>query len=150
MFAVMTTYADVAQLISRIVLGVILIAHGWDKFQITGLEGVTGFFDSLGIPAAAAAAPAVAIVEIIGGILLIIGAFTRVTGIVLTLLMLGAAAFAHLAQGIFVTNGGWELVGAIGAGTLLLAGLGAGRYSVDAYLPQRGQEAPAEKQLQNA
>ncbi|QGU03691.1 DoxX family protein [Corynebacterium comes] len=146
----MTTYANVAQLISRLVLGVILIAHGWDKFQITGLEGVTGFFDSLGIPAAAAAAPAVALVEIIGGILIIIGAFTRITGIVLTLLMLGAAVFAHIAQGIFVANGGWELVGAIGAGTLLLAGLGAGRYSVDAFLPQRRQDAPAEKQLQNA
>lgn len=146
----MTTYTNVAQLISRIVLGIILIAHGWDKFQITGLEGIAGFFDSIGIPAAAAAAPAVAFVEIVGGILIILGTFTRVTGIVITLLMLGAAIFAHLAQGIFVANGGWELVGAIGAGTLLLAGLGAGRYSVDAFLPQRSRQTPAEQELVNA
>lgn len=148
----MSTTKEAALLIARILLGVILIAHGWDKFQITGLEGITGFFDSIGIPAAAVAAPVVAFLEVIGGILIIIGAFTRITGIVITLIMLGAAIFAHIAQGIFVSNGGWELVGAIGAGTLILAAVGAGRWSVDAFLPW-GNEKPgaeAEKQLQNA
>jgi putative oxidoreductase len=148
----MSTTKEAALLIARIVLGVILIAHGWDKFQITGLEGIAGFFDSIGVPAAAVAAPVVAFLEVVGGILIIIGAFTRITGIVMTLLMLGAAIFAHLAQGIFVSNGGWELVGAIGAGTLILAAVGAGRYSVDAFLPWGTGKtgAEAEKQLQNA
>lgn len=148
----MSTTREAALLIARIVLGVILIAHGWDKFQITGLEGITGFFDSIGIPAAAVAAPVVAFLEVIGGILLIIGAFTRITGIVMTLIMLGAAIFAHISQGIFVSNGGWELVGAIGAGTLILAAVGAGRWSVDAFLPGSTENsgADAEKQLQNA
>lgn len=148
----MSTTKEAALLIARILLGVILIAHGWDKFQITGLEGITGFFDSIGIPAAAVAAPVVAFLEVIGGILIIIGAFTRITGIVIALIMLGAAIFAHIAQGIFVSNGGWELVGAIGAGTLILAAVGAGRWSVDAFLPWGNEKSGADagKQLQNA
>ncbi len=129
----MTTFHNIALLISRLLLGVILIAHGWDKFQ-GGIDGTSGFFDSLGIPAAALAAPLVAGIEILGGILLILGAFTRVTGIVVALVMLGAAIFAHLGQGIFVSEGGWELVGAIGAGTLALAAAGAGAYSIDTLL----------------
>ncbi|RSZ64337.1 DoxX family protein [Corynebacterium hylobatis] len=148
----MSTTKEAALLIARVILGVILIAHGWDKFQITGLEGITGFFDSIGVPAAAVAAPLVAFLEVVGGILILIGAFTRITGIVITLIMLGAAIFAHIAQGIFVSNGGWELVGAIGAGTLILAAVGAGRWSVDAFLPWGTDKASAdtEKQLQNA
>lgn len=134
----MSTIKESALLLSRILLGVILIAHGWDKFQITGLEGVSGYFDSLGIPAAAVAAPAVALIEIIGGALLILGLFTPIVSIIITVVMVGAALFAHLSNGIFVTNGGWELVGAIAAGTLALAALGAGRYSMDALLDARG------------
>lgn len=147
----MTTSKNVAQFISRLILGVILIAHGWDKFQLTGLEGITGFFDSIGVPAAAVAAPVVATIEILGGIMLIIGAFTHITGIVLALVMLGAAIFAHIPNGIFVGDGGWELVGAIGAGVLVFAAVGAGRYSIDALIAQRNKKAPTqqEPQLQN-
>ncbi len=146
----MTTFNNIAQLISRLILGVILIAHGWDKFGITGLEGITGFFDSIGVPAAGFAAPVVAIVEILGGVLLILGLFTRITGIVVALLMLGAAVFAHMGAGIFVANGGWELVGAIGAGFLAFAAVGAGRYSLDAVIAQRNTQPQAERELQNA
>lgn len=49
--------------------------------------------------------------------------------------MLVAALLVHLPMGVFIDNGGWELVGALGAGALLLAAVGAGRYSVDRVLP---------------
>lgn len=127
----MSTIKEVGSVIARVLLGVILIAHGWDKFAITGLEGITAFFDSVGVPAAGVAAPVVAVVEIVAGVLLILGLFTRVVGVVSALLMLGAALFAHVSAGIYVANGGWELVGAIGAGTLLLAVNGAGTWSLD-------------------
>ncbi|QGU06377.1 Putative oxidoreductase CatD [Corynebacterium occultum] len=133
----MSNIKEIALLLSRVLLGVILIAHGWDKFQITGLEGISGYFDSIGIPAASVAAPVVALIEIIGGALLILGLFTPIVGIVITLVMAGAAIFAHLPYGIFVGNGGWELVGAISAGTIALAALGAGRYSMDTLISAR-------------
>ncbi|AGF71465.1 DoxX family protein [Corynebacterium halotolerans] len=144
----MTVFNDIAKLIVRIILGVILIAHGWDKFGITGLEGITGFFDSIGVPAAGLAAPVVAVVEILGGVLLILGAATRITGVVVALLMLGAALFAHMGAGIFVANGGWELVGAIGAGFLALAAAGAGRYSVDALIARRREQPQTAREPQ--
>lgn len=128
----MSTFKEISFLLARIILGVILIAHGWDKFQITGIEGVTGYFASLGIPAAGAAAVLAALIEIIGGVLIILGLFTRVTGAVVAVQMLMAALFAHVSSGIYVANNGWELVGAIGAGALLLIAAGAGAWSLDA------------------
>lgn len=141
----MSPFSSATQLIARLVLGVILIAHGWDKFHITGLEGITSYFDSIGVPAAGLAAPVTATVEIVGGVLLILGLFTRVAGIVVTLLMLGAAIFAHVGNGIYAADGGWELVAAIGAGALLLAGVGAGSWSLDSLLARRrtASTAPA-------
>lgn len=133
----MSTTREIAFLIARILLGVILIAHGWDKFAITGLEGVTGFFDSLGIPAAGIAAPVAAVVELLGGILIILGVFTRIVAAFVGIDMLFAALFAHVSSGIFVTNNGWELTGAIGAGALLLIAVGAGAWSIDGVLAKR-------------
>lgn len=133
----MSTTREIAFLIARILLGVILIAHGWDKFAITGLEGVTGFFDSLGIPAAGIAAIAAAVVELLGGILIILEVFTRIVAAFVAIDMLFAALFAHVSSGIFVTNNGWELTGAIGAGALLLIAVGAGAWSIDEVLAKR-------------
>jgi putative oxidoreductase len=45
--------------------------------------------------------------------------------------MLAAALIAHIPQGLFIDAGGWELVGALGAGALALAAVGAGRFSLD-------------------
>lgn len=133
----MSTTKQIAFLLARIILGVILIAHGWDKFAITGLEGVSGFFESLGIPAPGFAAPLAALIEILGGVAIILGAFTRIAAAVIALDMLFAALFAHISSGIFVSNNGWELTGAIGAGALLLIAAGAGKWSVDSLLPKR-------------
>lgn len=130
----MSTIKKVAFVLARILLGTIVIAHGWDKFAITGLEGISGYFASLGIPAAGFAAVVAALVEIIGGILIIAGAFTRITAAVVFVDMLLAALLAHIANGVFVMNNGWELTGAIGAGALLLVAAGAGAWSVDAAL----------------
>ena len=45
--------------------------------------------------------------------------------------MLGAFVLVHLGLEPLVTENGWELVGAIGVGALLLGVLGAGRASLD-------------------
>lgn len=133
----MSTIKEVALVVSRVLLGIILIAHGWDKFQITGIEGVTGYFDSLGIPAAGIAAPIVGGIELIGGVLIVLGLFTRVVAAIIALLMLGAAVFAHAGFGIYVANGGWELVAAIGAGMLAFFAVGAGPWSIDAIIARK-------------
>lgn len=122
-------------LVARIVLGAVLIAHGWQKLHEWGISGTADSFAATGVPAASLAAVVAAVIEFGGGILLIAGLFTRVVGALVALNMIGAGIFAdHFTTGIFVSEGGWELVGVIAAATLLLASVGAGAISLDRLL----------------
>ncbi|MGW3369448.1 DoxX family protein, partial [Streptosporangium canum] len=122
---------DLAALIARIVLGVVFIAHGWQKLSGGGVDAAAAGFTSMGIPMARVAATFAIFVELIGGILLILGLLTPLVGLLLAVDMLGAFIFAHMRKGVFVSEGGFELVGALGAAALLLAAGGAGRISLD-------------------
>ena len=134
---------DIAVVVGRVLIGVVLIAHGWQKFFHTGIGGTAAGFAKIGIPLPTVAAGYAAAVEMVGGALLLLGAFTAVVGVLVTLDMLGAAMFVHIpkGQGIFVGTNGWELVGVIAAGALILAAFGAGRFSVDGFLAARHGEA---------
>ena len=122
---------DAALLIARVVVGVVLIAHGWQKVVTNGLGSTAEGFAEMGIPLPAVSAAYAAVIELVGGALLVVGAATAVVGILVVLDMLGALVLVHIGNGVFVSQGGWELVGLIGAAALVLAAVGAGRYSVD-------------------
>ena len=99
---------EIGALILRITLGAIFFIHGVVKFQ-GGIENIVGWFESLGLPGATAYG--VALLEIIGGILLIIGLATRLVAALFALLMIGATVKVKLAIG-FLGNGqmaGYEL-----------------------------------------
>jgi len=132
------TAPDLGLLVARVVLGVIFAAHGYQKLVTFGLSGVIESFRGMGVPAPEVAAPVVALVELVGGIALIAGAFTGIVGLLLAIDMLVAAFIAHVPQGLFIDAGGWELVGALGAGALALAAVGAGRFSLDGLLRGKG------------
>ncbi|MFF3442498.1 DoxX family protein [Streptosporangium sp. NPDC002721] len=127
-------------LLARIALGVIFLVHGAQKFM-NGLGQTAGFFESTGIPLAAVVAPAVAVLEVVGGIALILGAALPVFGVLLALNMLGAIAFVHLANGFSVGEGGYEFVLALAAGTLAVAFSGGGALAVDTLWQRRRQPA---------
>ncbi|SNR40759.1 DoxX family protein [Blastococcus mobilis] len=133
---------DIALLLARVVTGVVLIAHGWQKLVTNGVAGTAEGFEAMGVPAAPVAAAIAIVIELLGGVLLVAGAATAVVGVLVALMMLGAALFVHVGAGIFATAGGWELVGAIGAAALALAATGAGRFSVDGAL-ERGRRVLA-------
>jgi putative oxidoreductase len=122
---------DAALLVARLLLGVVLIAHGSQKVFSWGIAGTAQAFAGMGVPLAPVSAVYAAVVELVGGALLLVGAATAVVGVLVVLDMLGAALLVHGANGVMVTNGGWELVGVIAAAALVLAAVGAGRYSVD-------------------
>ena len=122
---------DAALLVARLLLGVVLVAHGWQKVVTNGLAGTAEAFAGMGIPLAPVSAAFAGTVELVGGLLLIAGAATALVGVLVVLDMLGAALLVHIGGGVFVTDGGWELVGVIGALALVLAAVGAGRFSVD-------------------
>ncbi|MEW4368724.1 DoxX family protein [Paenibacillus kandeliae] len=94
--------------IMRVVLGILFLAHGISKFQMT-MAGVSGWFQSVGIPGFLAYI--VSPIELVGGILLIIGLFTRYVSILLIFVLLGAIFTVKLSVGL-MGNGqmaGYEL-----------------------------------------
>lgn len=124
-------------LVARLILGVVLVAHGWQKFTEWGLAGTTASFQEMGVPAPPASALIAAIVELGGGVLLLLGLFTTVAGFLVALNMLGAVLFVHAPHGVFVAGNGWELVAVIGLASLVLALVGPGRISLDALIAGR-------------
>ncbi|MET4637843.1 DoxX family protein [Mycetocola sp. 2940] len=115
----------------RVVVGIIFVLHGAQKTFEQTFPGVQGFFESLGIPLAAVAAPAVSLLELVGGVLLIVGAFTRIIAALLTINMIVAIATFHAALGFFVDAGGYEFVLLLAAAAIAIALIGPGTFSVD-------------------
>lgn len=122
---------DLALAIIRIVVGFAFFMHGWQKMFTMGIGGVTGFFGSLGIPAAGLMATIVTLVELLGGLALIIGLGTRIAGALLAVDMLTAMLTVHIANGFFVSDGGIELVLILLAAVVAFVIAGAGRWSLD-------------------
>lgn len=125
-------YSGYAALFLRLAIGIIFIAHGWQKFSF-GIPAIAGFFESIGLPGFMAGL--VASVELAGGILLILGLFTRYAALLLSAVMVVAIVKVKLAVGLIApqTAGmpGMELDLAILAGNLALVVLGAQKLSID-------------------
>lgn len=95
----------------------------------------------MGVPLPTVSAVFAAVVELVGGLALLAGAATVVAGLLVVLDMLGAFVLVHIGNGVFVADGGFELVGVIAAAALLLVAAGPGRYSVDHALTGRRRTA---------
>ncbi|APX02097.1 DoxX family protein [Arthrobacter sp. QXT-31] len=133
-----STLTTTALTVLRVIAGFLFAAHGWQKFNEFTIAGTQASFAKMGVPAAEIAAPAVATLELVGGIALILGVLTRVFAALLALNMLGAFFLVHASAGVFVGNGGYELVLLLAAGALAIALAGAGRFSADAAMFGRG------------
>ena len=126
--------------ILRAAIGVTFFLHGWQKLFQMGIPGVAGFFGQLGIPAPMAAATLIALLELVGGALLIAGLFTRWVSIPLAIDMLIAALLVHLPAGFFAPNG-VELVFLLLGGTAALALAGPGAFALDRLIARPRQSA---------
>ena len=127
---------NIALTVLRVTLGIIFIAHGGQKIFVYGLEGVAGSFGQMGIPMAAVAGPAVALLEFFGGIALVLGLLTRLASLGLVVDMLGAILFVHLKAGFFAPQG-YEFVLMLAGAALALTITGAGAYSIDGLIARR-------------
>jgi putative oxidoreductase len=128
---------DVALLVARVLLGVIMIAHGYQKLVVDGIGRTTAGFESMSIPVAIVSASFVTVVELVGGVLLVLGLMTRTVAGCMGFVMAGAAGFVHVRHGVFVAEGGWELVGSIAGALLALAVAGPGRFGLAHLLRER-------------
>ncbi|GAA2356741.1 DoxX family protein [Nonomuraea africana] len=133
---------SIALLLARVAVGVTFLVHGWMKFTTMGIAGTTAFFEQIGIPLPGLAAPAVAVLEVVGGVALIAGAALPVFGVLLALDMVGAILFVHLPNGFLADKGGIEFPLVLGAASLALAFTGGGALAADR-LWQRGRTSVA-------
>jgi putative oxidoreductase len=89
----------------RIVVGIVFLAHGYQKVFKFGFHGVEGMFGHMGIPLPAVAAIVVMLVEFVGGILLVTGLATRLPAALLAIDMLVAVLLVHAKNGFFNPGG---------------------------------------------
>ncbi|GAA1301978.1 hypothetical protein Psi02_49190 [Planotetraspora silvatica] len=121
----------VATLAGRVIIGVIFVFHGWMKVADMGLARTAQMFEDVGIPLAGIAGPGVAVLELVGGTALILGAALPLFATLLAMDMLGAIVFVHGPHGLSSENGGYEYVLALAGACLLIAFSGGGALAVD-------------------
>lgn len=121
---------DQGKLVLRVVLAVLLLFHGVSKL-IGGVGFITGMLEKAGLPGAFGYL--VYIGEVVAPLMILFGVFTRPAALVVAVNMIVALLLVHTSQ-FFTLNetGGWalELQGMYLGGALVVALLGAGRYSL--------------------
>ena len=135
--------APYAALVLRVALGAMFIAHALLKYYVFTLPGTVKFFESIGLPGPLAYVTFWA--ELIGGVLILAGAWSRWAAAALIPVLIGAT-WAHAGNGWLFTapNGGWEYPAFLTVAALAQALLGDGRFAVSGLFSSRElQEAIA-------
>ncbi len=135
------TNTNVGATLARLSLGVVLLAHGLLKLFVFTLPGTVAFFGSLGLPAIAAYLTVFA--EVVGGVAIIAGLYTRLAAI-LSLPVLIGSLWVHLGNGWLFSNegGGWEFPALLVALAVVVAIQGGGAFAlrklpvIDGFIPQ--------------
>jgi putative oxidoreductase len=108
----------------RASIGVIFIVHSLKKFDPSWQEWLI----NMGIPPELQLP--IALAELIGGILLVIGILTRISAAIFSIILLGAIFHIRWENGFFISQGGWEWDLAMFAVTLSIIVAGPGRASI--------------------
>jgi len=117
----------ISQFVARLFLGQIFLLSG--IFKISGYEGTQGYMDAMGVPGMLL--PLVILIEVGGGLAIVVGWQTKLVAIALAAFTIVAAVIFHnnfsdqMQMIMFMKNI------AITGGFILLAVHGAGRYSLD-------------------
>ena len=124
------TNADLAATILRVSMGVLFLAHAGLKLFIFTPAGTAGYFASLGLPGPLAYLVIAA--ELLGGIALILGVYSRWVSLALVPILLGSIYVPHGAAGFFFSNegGGWEFPAFWTVTLVVQALLGDGAYAL--------------------
>ena len=123
--------APYAALLLRLSLGVMFIAHALLKLVVFTLPGTVKFFEMVGYPGFLAYVVFAA--ELVGGVLLVLGAYTRWISLALIPILIGAA-LVHAPNGwVFsAPNGGWEYPVFLAVACMVQALLGDGALALRA------------------
>ena len=139
----------------RLVIGYGFMAHGWAKLS-RGPAGFAKLLEQIGAPLPEATAWASTLIEILGGLAILAGAFVAAVSVPLIVMMLVAMFTVHLRYGFSAVNTigltadgpqfgppGYEVNLLYIAGLLALVLGGAGPFSIDRLLVRRQREPAA-------
>lgn len=120
----------------RVVTGLVLLNHGWPKLfgDPSVKAGLLAFFESTVLPAPGAMLMLAGIIEVVGGILLILGAFVCYTTLVVAIEFLVIILFVKLTNGFT----SMELDLFVLSSALLLMTNGAGALSAESMMKKKG------------
>ena len=125
---------DLAVLLLRVVFGVFLAYHGYNKvFGGNGLAGTAGWFGSIGMKWPMWQARAAAATEIGAGLLFAAGLLTPFAAAGMVAVMVVAIWTVHWKVGFFVfhPNQGWEYCASIAVVAFVVGMTGPGKWSID-------------------
>jgi len=130
----MKTAQNLSNLFGRLLIVALFLPAGLSK--LLNFQGTLGYFNSLGMPSPSLALVIAIVIELVGGIALILGFQTRVVAIILAIFtfaatLLGHAFWAVPAEMAFVTQLLFFKNVAVIGGLLILAANGAGKFSID-------------------
>jgi putative oxidoreductase len=125
-------HVDTALLIVRLALGITIALHGANKIK-GGLNGVAGWFESMGMKPGKFNAFMAAWTEILGGLAFAAGFVTPLSAASIIALMVVAIVTAHRTKGFFIFNPdqGWEYCFMLAITAYGIGAIGPGRYSID-------------------
>ncbi|HEY8663213.1 MAG TPA: DoxX family protein [Propionibacteriaceae bacterium] len=130
---------DIGLLVARLTLGLVLVAHGWQRFT----HGIGPTVDTLtryGLPEPQLFAWGATVLEVIGGALLIFGLLTPIVAAFVVAEQVMVIAWLKWQNGLWKVADGIEYPVALAALALILVVFGAGRTGVD-MLFRRGKKS---------
>jgi putative oxidoreductase len=150
-----TFWRQWAPLPVRLMIGFGFVAHGWAKLS-RGPGGFAKLLEQIGAPLPEATAWVSTLIEILGGLAILAGAFVAAVSVPLIVMMLVAMFTVHLRYGFSAINTigltadgpqfgppGYEVNLLYIAGLLALILGGAGHFSIDRLLARRKREPAA-------
>ena len=133
----MTALQSPLALLGRILLAWLFVPAGFSK--IAGFSGTVGYATSVGLPMPTLGVAAALVIELVGGLMLLVGLGTRIAAIALAVFSFVAAVFFHAYWAMPAEQAMMQQIMfgkniAIAGGLLAFAAFGAGGFSVDARL----------------
>jgi len=126
-------YSDAAALIGRLFFSSMFLLFGYGK--LTGYAGTVGYMGSLGLPVPALFTVLAIVIEIVGGLLVLVGYQTRIVSLGLGIYVLVSAFIGHWQLGDLNNFQHFMKNMAIVGGSLAFVAFGGGAYSLDGRKP---------------
>lgn len=129
---------DLGLLVARLILGVILVAHGWQRLT-HGIDSTIGLMQQAGLPEPVLFAWGATVLELVGGGLLVFGLLTPIVAAFIAAEQVMVIVWLRWQNGLWQVSNGIEYPAVMAALALIFVVFGSGRTGVDMLL-RRGKK----------